>query len=383
VVCPQCLVTQGGRLTDPRFFWVGFNLVKGIGAARFRLLLDAFGDAERAWHAPAPALRQAGLSSRIVETLQKVRASDLLERTWRQIQAQGIQVFTWEQTSYPRLLKEIEQPPPVLYALGEVTEDDDWAVAIVGTRRVTAYGRQVAEDLAIAMARNGISVVSGLARGIDAIAHQACLKNSGRTLAVLGSGVDHIYPPEHRRLAQEIAAQGAILSDYPPGTPPEASNFPPRNRIISGLARATVVVEAGISSGALITATFAVEQGREVFAVPGGIYSPASQGTNHLIQQGARPYLSPQDILESLNIAMAGEQRTARAVLPADATEAQLYARLGATPMHVDDLRAELNLPVEQVSAALALMELKGLVRHVGGMQYVALREEQSDYQVD
>jgi DNA processing protein len=370
-------------LTDPRFYWVGFNLVKGVGAARFRLLLDAFGNAEQAWHAPAEALRQAGLSSRIIEGLQKVRASDRLERAWQQIQSQGIQVLTWEQAAYPRLLKEIEQPPPVLYACGEVTENDDWAVAVVGTRRVTAYGRQVAEDLAAAMARNGVSVVSGLARGVDAIAHQACLKNGGRTLAVLGSGVDHIYPPEHRRLAQEIAAHGAILSDYPPGTPPEAANFPPRNRIISGLARATVVVEAGLSSGALITATFAAEQGREVFAVPGVIYAPTSQGTNHLIQQGARPYLSPQDILESLDISMAGEQRTARAALPADATEAKLYALLGGSPMHVDDLRAELNLPVEQVSAALALMELKGLVRHVGGMQYVALHEEQAGYQTD
>jgi DNA processing protein len=370
-------------LTDPRYYWVGLNLVKGVGAARFRLLLEAFGDAEQAWQASPNALREAGLSKRVVEAFLRIRSSDLLERTWQQIESQGIQVLTWEDASYPRLLKEIEQPPPVLYARGEVTGDDEWAVAIVGTRRITAYGRQVAEDLAGAMARNGITVVSGLARGVDAVAHQACLKNGGRTLAVLGSGVDHIYPPEHRRLAQEIVANGAVLSDYPPGTPPEAANFPPRNRIISGLARATLVVEAGRSSGALITATFAVEQGREVFAVPGGIYSPASQGTNQLIQQGARPYLTPQDILESLNIAMAGEQRTARAVLPADATEAKLYALLSASPLHVDDLRAELNLPVEQVSAALALMELKGLVRHVGGMQYVALREEQAGYQAD
>ncbi len=355
--------------------------MKGVGAARFRLLLEAFGDAEQAWQASPDALREAGLSKRVVEAFLRIRSSDLLERTWQRIESQGVKVLTWEDAGYPRLLKEIEQPPPVLYARGEVTEDDEWAVAIVGTRRITAYGRQVAEDLAGTMARNGITVVSGLARGVDAVAHQACLKNGGRTLAVLGSGVDHIYPPEHRRLAQEIVTNGAILSDYPPGTPPEATNFPPRNRIISGLARATVVVEAGKSSGALITATFAIEQGREVFAVPGGIYSPASQGTNQLIQQGARPYLTPQDILESLNIAMASEQRTARAVLPADATEAKLYALLSASPLHVDDLRAEVNLPVEQVSAALALMELKGLVRHVGGMQYVALREEQAGYQ--
>jgi DNA processing protein len=372
---------RGAQLTDPRYYWVGFNLVKGVGAARFRLLLEAFGDAGQAWQASPNALREAGLSKRVVEAFLRIRSSDLLERTWQRIESQGIQVLTWEDASYPRLLKEIEQPPPVLYARGEVTGDDEWAVAIVGTRRITAYGRQVAEDLAGTMARNGITVVSGLARGVDAVAHQACLKNGGRTLAVLGSGVDHIYPPEHRRLAQEIVTNGAILSDYPPGTPPEATNFPPRNRIISGLARATLVVEAGKSSGALITATFAVEQGREVFAVPGSIYSPASQGTNQLIQQGARPYLTPQDILESLNIAMASEQRTARAVLPADATEAKLYALLSASPLHVDDLRAEVNLPVEQVSATLALMELKGLVRHVGGMQYVALREEQAGYQ--
>jgi DNA processing protein len=370
-------------LKDPHYYWVGFNLVKGIGAARFRRLLEACADAEQAWQASPNALRQAGLSQRVVEAFLKVRSSDLLERTWQQIESQGIQILTWEDHGYPRLLKEIEQPPPVLYVRGEVCADDEWALAVVGTRRITAYGRQVAEELGGAMARNGITVVSGLARGVDAVAHRACLNNGGRTLAVLGSGVDRIYPPEHRRLAQEIVENGAIISDYPPGTPPEAANFPPRNRIISGLARATVVVEAGRSSGALITATFAVEQGREVFAVPGSIYSPASQGTNHLIQQGARPYLSPEDILEELNVAMAGEQRTARAVLPADATEARLYALLGANPVHVDELRNEVNLPIEQVSATLALMELKGLVRHVGGMQYVSVREEQAGYQVD
>ena len=172
--------------------------------------------------------------------------------------------------------------------MGAITTEDQWAVAVVGTRRITAYGRQVAEEIARGLVQNGVTVVSGLARGVDAVAHQSALKNGGRTLAVLGSGVDNIYPPEHRKLADEINQSGAIISDYPPGTPPDSANFPPRNRIISGLAQAVIVVEAGEKSGALITAAFAAEQGRDVFAVPGYLYAPQSLGTNRLIHDGAR-----------------------------------------------------------------------------------------------
>ena len=208
-------------------------------------------------------------------------------------------MLTWEEDAYPRRLKEIDQPPPVLYLRGDLLPADEWAVAIVGTRRITAYGRQVTEEVATTLARSGVTVVSGLARGVDSVAHKAALDAGGRTIAVLGSGVDVIYPSEHRSLAERMIASGAILSDYPVGTAPDGVNFPPRNRIISGLSLAVIVVEAGQKSGALITAEFAAEQGRDVFAVPGNINAPQSAGCNALIQQGARPLLQARDVLEA------------------------------------------------------------------------------------
>jgi DNA processing protein len=296
------------------------------------------------------------------------------------IKRQGIQVITWEDEIYPRRLREIDQPPPVLYLRGSIDPEDDWAVAIVGTRRVTTYGRQITAELAAYLARNGITVVSGLARGVDGIAHEAALGAGGRTIAVLGSGVDRLYPPEHRKLAERIIDHGAVCSDYPPGTAPESSNFPPRNRIISGLSQAVVVIEAGETSGALITARFAADQGRDVLAVPGPINAAQSIGTNNLIQQGARPLLRVDEVLEVLNLQHIQTQQTARKVLPVDETEAALLKVLGAQPVHVDDIQALSGLSIEKVSATLTLLELKGIVRQVGGMNYVAVRESPADY---
>jgi DNA processing protein len=370
-------------LDDPRLYWIGFNFVKGIGAVRFKALLDFFGDPAVAWNAPAEALMEAGLSAKIVENLNKVRTQVNLEKVYERMQAQGIRCLTWNDENYPRHLKNIDQPPPVIYVRGEMLPEDDWAVAIVGTRKVTSYGRQVAEEVATFLAQNRVTVVSGLARGVDAIAHQSALKAGGRSIAVLGSGVDRIYPPENRRLAEEMIDRGALVSDYPPGTAPDGTNFPPRNRIISGLALAVVIVEAGVTSGALITATFAAEQGREVFAVPGSILALQSKGTNRLIQDGAQPLLDPQEILEVLNLTQVTEQQAARRILPTDPIEMRLFSTLGPEPMHVDEIRAQTNLPIEQVSATLAMMELKGMVRQVGGMNYVALREYKEEYEVE
>ena len=367
-------------MSDPRQYWVGFNMVKGIGAVRFQALLDTFGSAGSAWQASPEALRGAGISPKIIENLLQLRSQVNLDQVWEQIQAQKIRVITWQDETYPRRLKEIDQPPPVLYCLGEYLPEDEWAVAIVGTRRISPYGRQVTEEIASHLARNGVTVVSGLARGVDGMAHQAALNAGGRTLAVLGSGLNRVYPPEHRRLADQIIARGALLCDYPPGTPPEASNFPPRNRIISGLSLAVVVVEAGETSGALITAKFAAEQGREVFAVPGNILAPQSQGTNRLVQQGAHPLLHVKDLLEALELNAILEHKAARSVLPADAIEAQLLGVLGSEPVHVDEIRSKTGMPIEKVSATLALMELKGMVRQVGGMNYVSVREESAPY---
>ena len=366
---------------DDKRFWVGFNLIKGIGAVRIQALIQHFGELDAAWNAAPAELAAAGLGLKVIERVIQAREKVDLDRLWKKIESQGIHILTWQDEAYPQRLKEIDQPPPVLYIRGEYLPDDLFAVAIVGTRRVTPYGRQITEELASFLAANGITVVSGLARGVDAIAHQSTLKSGGRTIAVLGSGVDKIYPPEHRGLAEQMAERGAIISDYPPGTPPDASNFPPRNRIISGLSLAVVVIEAGETSGALITAEFAAEQGREVFAVPGSILAPQSKGTNKLIQNGALPLLSVNDLMQALDLTRVGEQKAARKIVPADAIEEKLLTVLTNEPLHVDEIRNQSDLPIEKVSAALALMELKGMVRQVGGMNYVSVREVPSEYE--
>lgn len=365
---------------DPRAYWMGFNLVKGIGAVRLQGLLHYFGSLEIAWQAPQEALEQAGLRSKVAAQVLKVRQEVDLEGVLDRALSKGIQVLTWESADYPRRLKDVEQAPPVLYVRGSLLPEDEWGVAIVGTRRVTAYGRQMAEELAGYLASNGLTVVSGLARGVDGFAHKAALAAGGRTIAVLGSGVDRIYPPEHRLLADEISGSGAVMSDYAPGTPPEGSNFPPRNRIISGLSLAVIVVEAGSSSGALITARFAADQGRDVFAVPGNVHAPQSIGTNQLIRDGARPLLQPQEVLEALNLQQIQEYRTARHAIPADAVEAKLLDLVSAEPVHMDELSRQAGYSIDKVSAALTMLELKGLVRQVGGMQYVMARERAAYY---
>jgi len=368
---------------DDKKYWIGFNLIKGIGAVRMQGLVAYFGELESAWRASPADLAQAGLGTKVIERVVQARENVNLDKVWEKIEQQGIKILTWQDVAYPQRLKEIDQPPPVLYIRGEYLPDDLFAVAIVGTRRVTPYGRQITEELSAYLAANGMTVISGLARGVDALAHQTALKAGGRTIGILGSGVDKIYPPEHRALAEQMMERGAIISDYAPGTPPEASNFPPRNRIISGLSLAVVVVEAGETSGALITAEFAAEQGREVFAVPGSILAPQSKGTNKLIQNGALPLLSVNDLMQALDITRVGEKKSARKIIPADAIEAKLLTVLTNEPLHVDEIRNQSELPIEKVSASLALMELKGMVRQVGGMNYVAVREVQSEYRVD
>ncbi len=370
-------------MDDKKRYWIGFNLVKGIGSTRLQNLLNSFGDIEKAWEATEAQLRDAGLGYSLIQTLIKTRNSNQLERTMQLIEKSEINVVTWEDETYPRRLKEINQSPPVLYVHGEILQEDDWSVAIVGTRRISSYGKQVTEQLATELVQNRITIVSGLARGIDSVAHQVSIDKGGRTIAVLGCGVDIIYPPEHRRLAMEIVDHGALVSDYPPGTAPEAINFPPRNRIISGLSKATVVVEAGRKSGALITAAFATEQGREVFAVPGNIYSPNSKGPNQLIADGAQILNNTKALLDSLEINQAHAQRATRQSLPADATEAQLYKVLSTEPLHVDEISRLSGLPIEMITANLTLLELKGMARHIGNMHYVAVSEDYEEYKVD
>jgi DNA processing protein len=370
-------------MNDKRRYWVAFNRVMRIGPVRLRALLDACGDIEAAWNASESELRATGLEARALANLLEARARMDPEEELGRVTSLGYTVVTWEDEDYPARLLEIEAPPPVLYLWGSFVPQDRWAAAIVGTRHPTPYGTAVARDLAAVLASGGVTVVSGLARGIDAAAHQAALEAGGRTLAVLGSGLDRLYPSEHRHLAEAITQRGTVVTDYPLGTAPEAGNFPPRNRIISGLAMAVVIVEAGEGSGALITADFAAEQGREVFAVPGSIYQRTSRGTHLLIRSGARPLVALEDVLEALNLEAVSRQEAVSEALPQDETEARVLAALTHEPVHVDEVQARCGLPAAQVSASLAMLELKGRARQVGGMQYVRARESPAAYRVE
>jgi DNA processing protein len=356
---------------NEKAYWIAFNRVPGIGPARLAALMETCGTIEQAWRAPIQQLKAAGLDRRTLESLLNMRRTLDLEDEWQRLVQSGVTLLTWDDADYPHNLRQTPHPPPVLYVRGEVLPGDSCAVAIVGTRRASAYGREVAYTLASELARNGVTVVSGLALGVDAIAHQAVADVGGRTLAVLGSGVDQIYPASNRSVAEAILRHGAILSEYPLGTQPEANNFPPRNRVISGLSLCVIVVEAGERSGALITAKFAAEQGREVFAVPGSILHPGSLGCNQLIQNGAMPLLSVADVLDLLDLERVTAQSEMRTTSSADPGEANLLSHLSTEPKHVDELVQELMLVTSQVTGLLTMMELKGLVRQVGPMRYV------------
>lgn len=354
---------------DGAKFWVGFHRVPYVGPSRIRRLIERFGDLECAWDAPVGELRTV-LDERAVESLVKTRRTLSLDDEMNKIERAGVTVLTHGGDGYPRLLAEIPAPPPVLYVKGELLPEDGLAVAVVGTRRLTSYGREVGGRLAGELAAAGVTIVSGLARGIDAVAHQAALRAGGRTVAVLGCGVNVVYPPEHRNLAGQIVENGALVSDYPPDRKPDAPNFPARNRIISGLSLAVVVVEAPAKSGALITVDFAADQGREVFVVPGNVLSATSAGCNRLLRDGARPIRDADDVLEDLNLGRRQEQQAVQQALPIAEDERRLLALLTADPQHIDELAAAANQPISQVGAVLLTMELKGLVRNAGAQHY-------------
>ncbi|GMQ78648.1 MAG: DNA-processing protein DprA [Anaerolineae bacterium] len=371
---------------DPTYlkYWLGFNLVKGIGPAKLSILLERFGSIRDAWNASRRELELLGLDRKSIESLEERRNSLNLGEELAKVEKIGASLLTWDSPDYPRYLREIPNSPPLLYVRGELKSSDQWALAVVGTRRLTTYGRQVTRELVSDLVRNQVTIISGLAKGIDAEAHKSALDAGGRTIAVLGSGVNYIYPSEHRSLAQRIVSgRGAILSDYPLGTAPESRNFPPRNRIISGLSMGVLVIEAGERSGALITAEFGLEQDREIFAVPGNINSPASKGTNRLIKQGAKLVQNVDDILEELNLALIPEHIKADKILPDSPEEAILLDHLSRQPTHIDELTRQAGLPTSLVSSTLTMMELKGMVQQVGAMNYVVVRESDPDYEYD
>lgn len=397
---------------DERAYWIVFNRVPGIGSARLTALLETCGSISAAWRAPIQTLQAAGLDRRSIASLLAERRNLDPQAELDRVTRQGIEVHTWDDGDYPANLRMMPQPPPLLYVRGRFDKQDERAVAVVGTRAVSPYGREVARQLGWQLAKHGVTVVSGLALGVDAIAHQGALDAGGRTIAVLGSGVDHIYPPQNVTLAQQIIERGAVISEYALGTKPEASNFPPRNRIISGLSLAVVVVEAGRRSGALITAGFAAEQGREVFAVPGSILNPGSDGCNRLIQDGATPVTSISDLLEYFQRENVISERVARVMVPPSPkaeliedgaapvtsngdlleplrledvvahqeasdtvapspTEELILEHISDEPQHMNDIVRAAPLDMSEVSSLLTVMELKGLVRQVGQLRYV------------
>lgn len=353
-----------------RKFWVGFGQTAYIGPNRLRKLIDHFGDVEHAWNASERELQDV-LDERSVESLLRSRAKFSLDREMERIERAGIEVVTIADEHYPRLLAMIPSPPPVLYVRGELRSEDDLAVSIVGTRRSTSYGREVTHRIATGLAEAGITIVSGLARGIDGVAHQSAIRAGGRTFAVLGSGVDVIYPAEHEGLADQIVQNGALISDYAPGRKPDAPNFPARNRIISGLSIGVVVVEAPNRSGALITVDFAADQGREVFVVPGSVLSDNSAGCHRLLRDGARIVTSADDVLDDLRIGQRKEQAAVQQALPLTDPERRLLNHISGDPQHVDEILAAANLTPAEGLALISMLELKGIIRDAGARHFV------------
>ena len=371
--------------TNQTKYWVALSQVKGLGAVRFRKLEKRFQDLELAWTAGRRDLRNAGLEDAVVSALVEARDRLSPDDEMARLEKEGVQALTWQDPAYPPRLKQIDDPPPVLYVKGELLPEDERAVAVVGTRNPTSYGREAASAIAGDLARSGITIVSGLALGVDTVAHRAALTQEGRTVAVVANGLDITYPRDNAGLARQITEQGTVVSEYPLGTRPDPRGFPRRNRLISGMSLGALVVEAGEKSGARWTVYHALEQNREVFCVPGNIFSPASRLTNRLIQDGAKLVSSHKDILEELNLTVVTRQiemRLAENLPPSpDAGgEADLLRCLDHEPTHIDDIGRNASMPIATVGSLLTMLELKGLVKQVGAMHYVRIGEATPTY---
>ena len=389
-------------------YWVALSRLPQLGAVRFRRLEAYFGELEAAWRADGRQLQAAGLKEGDAAELLAARAGISPEAELAALDKAGFAAVNWHSGRYPLRLKQIADPPPVLYYAGTLEPDaDDRSLAVVGTRSPTEYGKRAAAVLTRDLAANGLTIVSGLALGIDGIAHRSALEAGGRTIAVLAGGLDRVYPKEHADLFRRIQQQGAIVSEHPPGVRPLSGRFPRRNRLISGITMGTLVVEAGVKSGTRYTVYQALEQNREVFCVPGEIFSPASAFTNRMIQEGAKLVLNCGDILEELNLPAAaassdnqtaanypaangkaannaatppappaGQQekmdfQAAAPIIEEVGEEAALLAWLHDEPLHVDELRRQSGLTINAVNGMLALLELQGKVKQVGSLHYV------------
>lgn len=357
-------------------FWHAFNCVEGFGPQTFRKLTARFSLLREAWQAGREELLASGISERQLDRFVEFRNGNFPEKLFEKLMKENIGLITIKDGDYPPQLKEIPSAPPVLYIRGEKEILGNKSIAVVGSRKFTAYGRRVTENLCRDLVRAGLTVVSGLALGIDGIAHQATLASEGITIAVLGTGIDDetIYPREHFNLGKRILESGgALISEFPPKTPSLKQNFPARNRIMAGLTLGTLVAEAAESSGSLITAGLALEFGREVFAVPGDIFSPQSAGANGLIKKGAKLVASSADILEELNISRGHPLSAQKVFEPKTKEEKKIWNVLGSDPLHVDKLAKLTKLDTATLSGTLSTMEIEGVVRNVGGQNYIKM----------
>ncbi|MGZ3495640.1 MAG: DNA-processing protein DprA [Thermodesulfobacteriota bacterium] len=347
-------------------YWLALSLTPGLGSVLIKRLLDRFRTPEAVFRASVRELSGIeGLGEKVVGEIRNGPQEKIVERELSLLQRVEGKVVTLKDDDYPKRLKDIYDPPALLYVRGELRREDELAVAIVGSRKTAPYGRWMTEKIGEDLARHGVTVVSGMARGIDSLAHKGAIQGGGRTIAVLGCGVDVVYPSENRSLFQQIVEHGAVLSEFPMGSPPEGGHFPKRNRIISGLSIGVIIVQASAESGSLITAGYALEQGREVFAVPGNVGAEGSRGTNQLIKDGAKLVESSDDILEEILPQWRREEGgTQKAETPVDlkGEEGILYNLLGETPLHIDAIIRESQLDPGKVSSLLLDLELKGLI---------------------
>jgi DNA processing protein len=354
-------------MTEDNFYWLALSLTPGVGSILIKRLLDRFKTPEAVFSAPMKELLKIeGLGEKVAREIQNGPLEKGVERELSLLGKVGGKIVTLKDDDYPKRLRDIYDPPALLYVRGELRREDTLAIAIVGSRKTSPYGRWITERIGQDLVRHGVTVVSGMARGIDSVAHMGALQGGGRTIAVLGCGVDVIYPSENRNLFTQIIEHGAALSEFPMGSPPEGGHFPRRNRIISGLSIGVVIVEAGSESGSLITANYALEQGREVFAIPGNVGAQGSRGTNQLIKEGAKLVESSEDILEEILPQWRREEKTlpiTESSAP-DLTEEEeiLYKLLGETPLHIDAIIRESQLDPGKVSSLLLNLELKGLI---------------------
>jgi DNA processing protein len=368
---------------DQYLGWLALALTPGLGARLTGKLLREFGSPEAIFNASLTALEGQQIPAAVAQAIHSRQAISAAAKELSQAEATKCRIVTWDEPVYPQLLREIYDPPPLLYVKGNTDLLNRHAIAIVGTRRPTPYGNQMAERLARDLALRGLAIVSGLARGIDATAHKGALgANSGGTVGVLGCGIDVIYPKENRKIFAEIEERGAIISEFPMGTYPAPQNFPVRNRIIAGMARGVVVVEGAQYSGSLITARLAMECGREVFAVPGYATQPASFGPNQLIKQGAKLVTGWEDVVEELPTPIRAEllpvettdgaQRASLVTESLAPAERALYALLEVDKSkHVDELVEESKMNSSEVLSGLFELEMKGLVQQLPGKQFL------------